>query len=593
MAIMIPGMQVKEEFNGSGGELLLYERLQQLPDSYYVFHSTHWNEKRRRNEFSRRSYIEWGEADFTIFHPTYGIIVFEVKDGEISYSRECGWIQRNRNDGTEKSIDPLQQAEKSKYFFLDQIKKRMGGSSPYSLCSAVWFTACDKVKTEGNLPFGYNDENVLWANDMVSATSMEQAIRRVYRFYDVREVQPNDELTKNILDIFAPEFGAFQSMRSRTLAAKALFHKMTSEQAGLLDYLDEQEFAAIHGMAGTGKTVLAVQKAQRLAENDNVLFLCFNRFLKDHLLESYENPRIEFNNLDGLYTEKVHEPLPDDSEERKEVIFDFLLDWKSMNWTYKHIIVDEGQDFCDEHLQALQEIAESKKGCFYVFYDRNQFVQGRSYPEWLDKMDCRLVLSRNCRNTKEIAITSTRPIGIAKEHIKLRKESVGTTYALSLKPTIFLIKSKAELKEDLVKLIKKYHNAGIPKSGIVILSCKPEGYSLLEASDYYLTPAYRLSSIQNNSDILFTTVRKFKGLEADAIICIDIDEETFCDQGSRNAFYVGSSRATTYLDLISLTTSEKLSKAITGTSITGPRSIAAISAELCVKIGTQSDLNAT
>lgn len=45
MAIMIPGMETKEDFNASGGELLLYELLAQLPDEYYVFHSTRWNEK--------------------------------------------------------------------------------------------------------------------------------------------------------------------------------------------------------------------------------------------------------------------------------------------------------------------------------------------------------------------------------------------------------------------------------------------------------------------------------------------------------------------------------------------------------------------
>ena len=589
MAVMIPGMQVKEDFNGSGGELLLYERLQQLSDDYYVLHSTHWNEKRRRNELSRRTYVEWGEADFTIFHPAFGLIVFEVKDGNISFSRERGWIQTNRNDGIEKSIDPLQQAERSKYYFLDLLKARFGGTSPYSLCSAVWFTSCDKVKTEGSLPLGYHDEIVLWANDLRSTTSIEQAIRRIYRFYDVREVTPSAELTGKVLDILAPEFGAFQSMRSRTLAAKALFHKLTSEQSGLLDYLDEQDRAAIHGMAGTGKTVLAVQKAQRLAEQENVLFLCYNRFLKKDLIEKYNNPRIEFNNLDGLYSEKMHEVLPDEPEQREEAILGFLIDWNSYNWPYKHIIIDEGQDFCDEHLQALLEIEKVKKGCFYVFYDRNQFVQGRAYPEWLDKMECRLILGRNCRNTREIAITSTRPIGVAKESIRTRGR--GTDYEIALKPTLFLVKDKEELKNHLIKLIKKYRDAGASQDNIVVLSCKHEGGSVICEEDYNLTPAYRLSTERVKSGVLFTTVRRFKGLEADAIICIDIDEGTFLDQESKNAFYVGCSRATTYLDLISVSPADRIAEALTGRATVGPRSIAAISTELCVKIGTQSDLS--
>ena len=69
MAIMIPGTASSDDFNYSGGELLLYHRLQELPDDYYVFHSTRWNERRRRSELSARTYVQWGEADFTVFHP--------------------------------------------------------------------------------------------------------------------------------------------------------------------------------------------------------------------------------------------------------------------------------------------------------------------------------------------------------------------------------------------------------------------------------------------------------------------------------------------------------------------------------------------
>lgn len=111
-------METKEDFNASGGELLLYELLAQLPDEYYVFHSTRWNEKLQKSEYAdAHRYIQWGEADFTIFHPAYGFIVFEVKDGQIAFDRQRGWIQINRYSGHEKIIDPMEQAERSKYFF--------------------------------------------------------------------------------------------------------------------------------------------------------------------------------------------------------------------------------------------------------------------------------------------------------------------------------------------------------------------------------------------------------------------------------------------------------------------------------------------
>lgn len=589
MAIMIPGMETKEDFNFSGGELLLYELLQQLPDDYYVFHSTHWNEQRRRSEYSARKYVQWGEADFTIFHPSYGFIVFEVKDGLISFSRERGWIQTNRSNGMDKTIDPMDQAERSKYYFLDRIKARFGGQSPYTFCSAVWFTAGDRANIEGNLPLNYKEEIVLWSNDLQSVAAAEMAIRRIYRFYDVRKVEPSEEMTSKVLDTLAPEFGVVQTMRSRTLAAKALFRRMTTEQMYLLDYLEEQEEAAIHGVAGTGKTVLAIQKAKNLAQTDRVLFLCFNRFLKTHLEETCpDSTNISFFTLDGLVGAFTG-AFTRSPDERTDTISEFLMDWDEYELPFKHIVVDEGQDFADIHLQLLHDIAQAHHGNFYVFYDRNQFVQGLRYPEWLDKMDCRLVLSRNCRNTKEIAITSTRPIGIDENRIRMRRESaVGGT----IKPNLFFAEDKSILKEYLCRLIRKYISAGLAGTDIVVLSMKPEGKSILTEDDFRLSGGYMLTKDKNSNGILFTTVRKFKGLEAMAVICVDIDSETFENDRKRNIFYVGTSRAMSYLNLITTASPEELAATITGNDnyLKRPQAIKAIRDSLRVKIASENDL---
>ena len=589
MAIMIPGMETKEDFNFSGGELLLYELLQQLPDDYYVFHSTHWNEQRRRNEYSARKYVQWGEADFTVFHPSYGFIVFEVKDGLISFSRERGWIQTNRSNGTDKTIDPMDQAERSKYYFLDRIKARFGGQSPYTFCSAVWFTAGDRANIEGNLPLNYKEEIVLWSNDLQSVAAAEMAIRQIYRFYDVRKVEPSEEMTSKVLDTLTPEFGVVQTMRSRTLAAKALFRRMTTEQMYLLDYLEEQEEAAIHGVAGTGKTVLAVQKAKSLAQTDRVLFLCFNRFLKTHLEETCPNStNISFFTLDGLVGAFTG-AFSQSPDERTDAISEFLMDWDEYELPFKHIVVDEGQDFADMHLQLLHDIAQAHHGNFYVFYDRNQFVQGLRYPEWLDKMDCRLVLSRNCRNTKEIAITSTRPIGIDENRIRMRRESAVDG---AIKPNLFFVEDKSTLKEYLGRLIRKYISAGLAGTDIVVLSMKPEGKSILTEDDFRLPGSYMLTKDKNSNGILFTTVRKFKGLEAMAVICIDIDSDTFGNDRDRNVFYVGTSRAMSYLDLITATSPEELAVAIAGNDgyRKRPQAIKTVRDSLKVKIASATDL---
>lgn len=596
MAIMIPGIQYKDlqkDFNGSVGELRLYELLEQLPNDFYVLHSTSWNEQRRRNELYPRKYVQWGEADFTVYHPEKGIIVFEVKDGLISYSRERGWIQTNRKTGATSSIDPMAQAEKSKYYFRDQIfKPAFDGMIPFTFCSAVWFTSGDRNLVTGNLPLNYKEETTLWANDLASVEQVQNAINRVFKYHDAYCTNPSQELTSKTLDLLAPEFGLVKSIHSRAIANETLFHLMTREQNRLLEYLDEQQTAAIHGAAGTGKTIMAIEKAKRLETDGPVLLLCFNRFLMEHIREelSDNHPNISVFTIDGLYT-KLSGGLPhfDSADDRNDAILEVLMDWKSLRWNYKHIIVDEGQDFFADHLQLLGEIAEEKDGCFYVFYDKNQFIQGQEYPEWLDHAECRLVLSHNCRNTHEIALTSTRPIALPEKRIRMNPFM---ERAEQPKPKLFFVSDNEALQDYVLKLIRKYSDAKYKKSNIVLLSMKAEGCSALERENMIPELAAICSDKRQTNKVLFTTVRKFKGLEADVVICIDVDEDTFTNETNRSLFYVGTSRAKTWLDIVTTTSQEALANAITGDDSPRkrPQAVKAVRDALCVKIGTSGDL---
>lgn len=597
MAIMIPGLQYKDlqkDFNGSVGEYRLYELLEKLPDDYYVLHSTSWNEQRRKNKFSPRKYVQWGEADFTIYHPRKGLIVFEVKDGEISYARDRGWMQTNRYTGESNIIDPMAQAEKSKYYFRDYVlKSAFNGLIPFTCCSAVWFTSGDRNHTTGDLPLNYKEETTLWANDLVSVEQVQLAIDRVFQYHDAYCNNPTQELTEKVLDLLAPEFGLVKSIHSRAMANETLFHLMTREQNRLLDYLDEQQSAAIHGAAGTGKTIMAIEKAKRLEQDGSVLFLCFNRFLMEHIREEFgeNHPNITVFTIDGLHARLAGGmQYFDSADERNDAILETLMDWKDLRWGYKHIIVDEGQDFFADHLQVLSEIANEQDGCFYVFYDKNQFIQGQEYPEWLERSECRLVLSHNCRNTHEIAITSTRPIDLPERRVKMNPYMEQSDQP---KPKLFFVDDVETLQEHVLKLIRKYSDAKYNKSRIVLLSMKGEGCSALERDNMIPELAAICSDRRKPNKVLFTTVRKFKGLEADVVICVDVDENTFANDINRNLFYVGTSRAKTWLDIFTTTSQETLARAVAGDDIPRkrPQAVKVVRDTLRVKIGTISDLS--
>ena len=594
MAVMIPGLQYKDlqrDFNGSVGEYRLYEMLEKLPNDYYVFHSTSWNEQRRKETIHWKKYVQWGEADFTVFHPSRGIIVFEVKDGLISYIRDRGWVQQNRMSGETSTIDPMAQAEKSKYYFRDSvIKPAFNDHVPFTFCSAVWFTSADRNLMTGDFPPSYKEETTLWANDMTSVEQVQNAINRVFKYYDASCNYPSQELTDKVLDLLAPEFGLVRSIHVRAMANETLFHVMTQEQNRLLDYLEEQQTAAIHGTAGTGKTIMAIEKAKRLESDGPVLLLCFNRFLMENIREKLgDHPNISVYNIDSLYMKlSGSETLPS-TDERKDAITELLMDWKHLRWSFKHIIVDEGQDFINDHLLLLSEIAEEQDGCFYVFHDRNQFIQGEEYPECLDRMECRLVLSRNCRNTHEIALTATRPIDLPEKKLRMNPFMEQTEQP---KPKLFFVQDQATLQEYVLKLIRKYSEAKYKKNDIVLLSMKPEGCSALEINKMIPELAAICSEKKQLNKVLFTTVRKFKGLEADVIICVDVDEKTFSNDENCSLFYVGTSRAKTWLDIMTLSAPENLAQVISKDAAPRkrPQAVKLVRDTLCVRIGTPNDL---
>ena len=70
------------------------------------------------------------------------------------------------------------------------------------------------------------------------------------------------------------------------------------------------------------------------------------------------------------------------------------------------VFIDEAQDFVNEEILYFKTLMSLKNGRFLVFYDKNQLLTTDSVPEWIEKSECKLLLTKNCRNTKQIAKTA-------------------------------------------------------------------------------------------------------------------------------------------------------------------------------------------
>ena len=170
---------------------------------------------------------------------------------------------------------------------------------------------------------------------------------------------------------------------------EAMLHRATEDQKGILELLNRQNFAAVEGGAGTGKTLLAVAKAQGLAASGlRTLLVCYNRALKDWLVQNLSEEfgallSIQtYHNLVAEFCKKANIQFieggnyPDQKfwdEVAPERLMD-ACDGLPFDQKFDAVVVDEAQDFKSLWWDSLESVFRDPddKSCYYVFYDPRQ-----------------------------------------------------------------------------------------------------------------------------------------------------------------------------------------------------------------------------
>ena len=512
----------------------MFIALSTLPDEYYVFHSFVII-----NNVNGMQYES--ETDFIVFNPEKGIICIEAKAGQVKC--DCGkWLY---GSGIEMSHGgPYRKADSDKWK-LQKCFKHKGLQNLWEKCKvlhAVWFPSITRVQLNNIQMPSDGDRSITLTKESLS--NIENDIDKIFNIQLPAHIETNlnQAETRKILSmVLCPTFDLVPAMASDLAIKRTAFNRLLKEQSMLLNFLEEQHSAVISGVAGTGKTMIAVEKARRHAERgEKVLFICFNKKLCDFLREKYMYENVHYYTIDALACYLCNTSVADYAH-----LEETLLERYYANvFPYKHIIIDEGQDFGQNRIeesnviQILENIVLSDeiKGTFYLFYDKNQLIQGRQMPKYISEADCKLTLYKNCRNTENIAITSMRPLG----KDKIPKMFQGCVKGAS--PDIHIVTSKDDSLEYLNKKLMKLMDDKY--EDIVILTCATEEQSWLSAHCIHGYYPFK------NRKIKFTTCRKFKGLEADAIVLLDVTRNTFDLGGDNLLFYVGASRAKFRLSII-------------------------------------------
>ena len=532
MAIMIPAKP--NYFDPLSMEEIMFNSLEKLPDEYFVFHSF------RTTQVSDGMLHET-ETDFLIFNQRKGVVCVEAKAGRVRYENGS-WIYQNgkemRNGG------PFFQAQFNKYNLLHLFVSR-GLYSITQRCKflhAVWFPSYYKNQLCHFAAVPGCDTNLILPREALDNPQAD--IERIFAVEIEKKVETclsDDDVQIILQNVLCPKCDIAVSSNIDRDIKNIVFHRLLKDQVAILNFLTDQPTVAVNGAAGTGKTLIAVEKARREAfSGKKVLFLCFNNKLKDYLSDTYPNNNISYYTISG-YVSK----LCGDNELNYAKAASILSHQRdSHSFLYQVVIIDEAQDFGIDTIEQahiadvlLQIILDHKEnGAFFAFYDSLQMVQSKGLPHFLSKLDSRFTLRKNCRNTQNIAKTSMSTFRDKK--ITMIENSIPG------QPTSIYF---SEDNKSMISAIDNYIDTLIKEgmNDIVILTCKTEEKSSI--ASLCVNGMYRDS-------IYFTTCRKFKGLEADGVILVDLDKQVLVNDV--NLFYVGASRARFNLAMFSCISEE-------------------------------------
>lgn len=541
MARMIPS-QPKSDAPDS--ERRVFSRFaEKLPDAWVVFHA-----RRFLLPGDAQGGPEEGELDFLVLDPSRGYLGLEVKGGGVGRGHE-GWFSVGRGGAEHAIKDPGAQASRAVRAIDRYLSRRPGFQERHGRISFGWGVVFPDVDVSGDLGPDLPRKIVV---DRLGLLAPHAALDRLFEATGVAGPPLSDAALRAFLDALAPRFQLRVPLAQRIDAEAQALLELTAEQQEILDVLEAMPRVAIEGAAGTGKTVLALEKARRLAAaGKRTLLLCYNEPLAAALAARAQG--FEAHNFHGLCHRLAQRAglgfsVPEAPKEKQrfyeeEAPLILLQALEQLpQERFDAVICDEGQDFRAGWWPAIEELLrEPRSGTLYVFFDPHQDLYGGGPPAALGVHPTRL--RWNCRNTGRIAAFCAARIGTDAE------TRPGTPDGAAVEE--IACASDREMVEAVRKLLHRLivEEKIAPERIVVLSTHRPERSALhgqRRLGNVTLTPPEHCRGPEH---VRFTSLQRFKGLEADVVILCDVEP------GARTSgpthLYVGASRARHLLAVLS------------------------------------------
>jgi hypothetical protein len=560
---------------GEEAERRVEERLRDaLPPEYRLYPNVNWTGPMRDG-----GPAEDGEADLVIAHPEHGILVLEVKAGEPSRDGRGRWwlgpIPLDRS--------PFEQAMRSQKQLVRKLVSLPGWPSQQGADHraephaghGVAFPDVDLASLPpGHLLLGADapPEIVLDATALETREWAQAWVERAFAYFlgDGVRGWPLEEAGMHLLDeLLSPTLAMRRLVRGRIADDRPELLDASREQELILNRARSRRRVEVVGPAGSGKSLLAAEKARRLArEGYRTLLVCFNQRLATTLLRDLADTvapgGLEVTTFHRL-CERLGQaagvlparPTPIPPGWWDETLPGALADAIDAlpAERFHAIVVDEGQDFARGWLETLDFLLWSPgEDTLWVFHDPGQALYRDDVVGELGLE--RIELHENWRNPESVAALAGRFYHGGEEVSAFREGGVRHR-VIAAEPGPATMEALRKVLHDLTEVEQ------VPPWEIVLLSGRSA-----EKSDAWRTRRFGNVVLANEAIhddgsskglphedvpdepddcVVFESIRRYKGLEREVVVLVELPES-----GVRldELLYVGLTRATTQLVVI-------------------------------------------
>jgi hypothetical protein len=421
----------------TSGERRLAERLEaKLDDDYLLWYDVPMGPRNTH-------------PDFCVVHPRRGILVLEVKDWRLSTIQQAD--KQNWEiipDGIPKTvINPLEQARQYAHQVVKALERDAqlvqpdgphAGKLAFPWSYGVVLTNITRKQFEAaELQHAIEPHRVLCQDEMLEGVDAEDLQSRLWGMfpYSMRGAMSLPQMDR-VRWIMFPEVrvqqGALFDDNDADADLPDIMRVMDIQQEQLARSLGEGH-RVIHGVAGSGKTMILGYRAEYLAQASTasskpILILCFNEPLgvKLHSVMTTKGlgGRVHVRHFHRWCRDQLvayGQTLPDDRLSVSAKMDDMVqrvitgVDRQQIpSGQYQAVMIDEGHDFAPEWLKLVTQLVDPTTNSLLVLYDDAQSIYERARSKQFSFKSVGIqaqgrttILKINYRNTKQILQTAS------------------------------------------------------------------------------------------------------------------------------------------------------------------------------------------